>query len=528
MRRFDLPGRSPVIAANGVAATSHPLATAGALRVLMEGGTAADAAICASAVQAVVEPQMTGIGGDCFVLVGLPDGRVEGLNGSGRAASGADAGWYRDNGFDAIPEHSAHAVTVPGALKAWQALHARHGRLSFGRLLEDAIVLARDGFPVAPRVAWDWAKEEATLGQDEGGSRHFLIGGKAPRTGSRFALPALATTLKQIADEGVSAFYTGETAAEMASTVQAKGGFLSEEDLAACTADWVDPIGTGYGGHTVLEIPPNGQGMVALIMMNLMTIHGAAQLAPDSAERYHLEIEAGRIAYAVRDAMLADPAHMTMTVEELVSMPFAQKLAGQITPERRNPDVTLPPLPSSDTVYLTVADRDGMAVSFINSVYGSFGSQIVTEKSGIVLQNRGACFTVEEGHPNAIGPGKRPLHTIIPAMATRDGKTSISFGVMGGAYQPMGQAHVFSNMVDHGMDPQEALDHGRIFWAKDGVLEIEAGVDPSVAHGLEARGHMVRVAEAPHGGGQAIMIDRENGFYVAGSDPRKDGHAAGY
>ena len=528
MRRFDLPGRSPVIAANGVAATSHPLATASALRVLMEGGTAADAAISASAVLSVVEPQMTGIGGDCFALVGFPDGRVEGLNGSGRAAGGADAAWYRDNGFDAIPEHSVHAVTVPGALKAWEALHARHGRLSFGRLFDDAIKLAAEGFPVAPRVAWDWVKEEATLARDEGARQHFLTGGKAPQTGSRFAVPALAATLRRIADEGVSAFYTGAIAAEMARTVQARGGFLSEDDLAACTADWVNPIGTGYGGHTVLEIPPNGQGMVALIMMNLMTIHGAGKLQPNSAERYHLEIEAGRIAYAVRDAMLADPDHMTMPAEDLVSMAFAEKLAGQISMDRRNPDVVLPPLPSSDTVYLTVADRDGMAVSFINSVYGSFGSQIVTPNSAIVLQNRGACFTVEEGHPNAIGPAKRPLHTIIPAMATRDGMTSISFGVMGGAYQPMGQAHVFSNMVDHGMDPQAALDHGRIFWAKDGVLEIEAGVDPAVAAVLEARGHAVRPAEAPFGGGQAIMIDRKNGFYVAGSDPRKDGHAGGY
>ena len=528
MRQFDLPGRSPVIAENGIAATSHPLASATALSVLRAGGSAADAALAASVTLSVVEPQMTGIGGDCFVLVAGPDGVVHGLNGSGRAPADADATWYRANGFDAIPEHSAHAVTVPGAPKAWEALHARFGKLDFATLFADGIALAKNGFPVAPRVAFDWAREVATLSQDEGAVKHLLPAGRAPKVGERVVFPALAQTLSRMARKGVGSFYEGALASEMARTVTAKGGFLSEADLAAVTADWVTPISTSYSGHQVMEIPPNGQGMVALIMLNLMDLLGVRDLAHGSALRYHLEIEVGRVAYAVRDAMLADPAHMTMSGEDLVSMAFAKTLVGQIDPARRNPAVTLPPLPNSDTVYLTVADRDGLVVSFINSVYGAFGAQIVTPQSGVALQNRGACFSLVEGHPNAIAGGKRPLHTIIPAMATRDGKPSFSFGVMGGAYQPMGQSHVFSNLVDHGMDAQEALDHPRAFWGKDGIIDVEAGIDPAVAQGLIDLGHQVRKAETPLGGGQVIAIDHASGFYVAGSDPRKDGLAIGY
>ncbi|KJS09310.1 MAG: gamma-glutamyltranspeptidase [Hoeflea sp. BRH_c9] len=528
MRRFDLPGRSPVLAENGIAATSHPLATSTAIAVLREGGSAADAAIAASVTLAVVEPHMTGIGGDCFALVAEADGQVHGLNGSGRAAAGADAAWYRAHGFVEIPQHSAHSVTAPGALRAWEALHERFGKLPFERLFVDAIRLAEDGYPVTPRVAFDWIRQVETLRQDEGAVRHMLINGEAPKVFDRFACPALGKTLRRIASQGASAFYQGELAAGIAATVQARGGFLSEADLAAVAADWVTPISTSYGGHQVLEIPPNGQGVVALIMMNLMTLLGSRDLPPDSAQRYHLEIEAGRVAYAVRDAMVADPGHMVMSSTELTSMEFAQTLAGQIDRTRRNPSIALPGLPSSDTVYLTVADRDGMAVSFINSVYGSFGSQIVTPDSAIVLQNRGSCFTLAEGHPNEIGSSKRPMHTIIPAMALRQGRPSVSFGVMGGAYQPMGHAHVFSNFADHGMDPQQAIDHGRVFWGADGVLDIEAGVPEAVSSGLTDLGHQVRLAAMPLGGGQMIVIDHESGFFIAGSDPRKDGHAAGY
>ncbi|BCH22016.1 gamma-glutamyltransferase family protein [Mesorhizobium sp. L-8-3] len=527
-RRFDRPGRSPVIAENGMAATSHPLATASALAVLREGGNAVDAALAASATLVVVEPHMTGIGGDCFVILAEPGGGVHGLNGSGRAPAAADAARLRAMGLRAIPEIGPHAVTVPGAVKAWETLHARFGTLPFERLFADAIRYAEEGYAVHARVAADWAKLAQELAADEGAARHFLIDGKAPGIGVRHAVPALGATLRRIARHGAKGFYEGEIGAEMAATVQAKGGTLSEADLAGVGADWVEPISTRYAGHDILEIPPNGQGITALILLNLMRRLGTGRLAPDSAERYHLEIEAARLAYSVRDHMVADPAAMRVKPEVLLGEAYTEALVRKIDPARRNPDIAPPKAPASDTVYLTVVDRERRAVSFINSVYDGFGSKIVTPKSAIALQNRGACFSLEEGHPNELRPGKRPMHTIIPAMAMKDGRPVVSFGVMGGAYQPMGHAHVFSNLADHGMDPQEALDHARLFWGDDHALEAEAGIPADTRTALAAKGHAVRDAAKPHGGGQVIVIDEKNGFLIAGSDPRKDGLALGW
>lgn len=527
-RSFDLPGRSPVIAENGMAATSHPLATASALDILRQGGNAVDAALAASATLVVVEPHMTGIGGDCFVILAEPDGSVHGLNGSGRAPAGADAARLRAEGFAAMPEFGPHSVTVPGAIKAWETLHARFGALPFDRLFADAIRYAGEGYAVHARVAADWAGQASELAGDDGASRHYLVDGKAPALGSRHRIPALATTLRRIASEGASAFYEGEIAAEIASTVRAKGGTLSEDDLAGVTADWVELISTPYAGYDILEIPPNGQGITALILLNVMDRLGAGSLGPDSAERYHLQIEAARLAYSVRDHMVADPRAMTVSPATLLSRHYTAALAERFDPARRNPDITPPKVPVSDTVYLTVVDRDRRAVSFINSVYDSFGSRIVTPKSAIALQNRGACFTLREGHPNEYGPSKRPMHTIIPAMAMKNGRPAISFGVMGGAYQPMGHAHVFSNLADHGMDPQQALDHARLFWGEDHVLEAEAGIPGEVRASLADKGHALRAAAKPHGGGQVIVIDEKNGFLIGGSDPRKDGLALGW
>ncbi|MCG6114695.1 MAG: gamma-glutamyltransferase family protein [Mesorhizobium sp.] len=528
MRAPDLPGRSPVIAENGMAATSHPLATQSAVQVLREGGNAIDAAIAASATLCVVEPHMTGIGGDCFVIVAEPDGTVHGLNGSGRAPAGAEAAWYRENGFAAMPQTGAHAVTVPGAIKAWEVLAARFGTLGFDRLFADAIRYGEDGYAVHERVGTMWAPYAEELAADEGARRHCLIDGRAPRIGERHRWPALAATLREIARGGAKAFYEGEIAAEIVATLRAKGAFMSEEDLGSVDADWVDLISTPYGGHDVLEIPPNGQGVTALILLRLFEKLGTAALAPGSAERWHMEIEAGRLAYSVRDHLVSDPATMTVTPAQLLSDGYIDALAARIDRNRRMDGIDLPSVPDSDTIYLTVVDRDGRAVSFINSLYSAFGSKIVTPKSGITLQNRGGCFTLEEGHPNELGPRKRPMHTIIPAMAMKDGLASVSFGVMGGAYQPMGHAHVFSNLVDHGMNPQEALDHPRLFWNQDGALEAERGLDPTALATLEEMGHEIKPVGIPHGGGQMILIDRENGFLVGGSDPRKDGCAAGW
>ena len=527
-RRFDRPGRSPVIAENGMAATSHPLATATALAVLKEGGNAVDAAIAASATLVVVEPHMTGIGGDCFAIVAEPDGSIHGLNGSGRAPGTAEAERYRALGHRVMPEFGPLSVTVPGAIKAWETLLGRFGTFGFDRLFADAIRYAEEGFAVHARVASDWERVAPRLAADAGGRKHFLAAGEAPRHGSRFRAPGLAATLRAIAGGGAKAFYEGGIAAEMAATVRDHGGFLSEDDLAAVTADWVAPIAVNYRGHDVHEIPPNGQGITALILLNLLDRLGASGLAPDSGERWHLEIEAGRLAFSVRDHLVADPATMTSTPQQLLSKGFTERLAEGFDPARRNADVRLPDLPRADTIYLTVVDRERRAVSFINSVYDSFGSGVVTPNSAIALQNRGACFSLVEGHPNELGPRKRPMHTIIPAMTTRDGEAAIAFGVMGGDYQPMGHAHVLSNMLDHGMDPQAAIDHPRLFWGEDGVLEAESGIDAGVRAALAARGHAVRDAERPHGGGQAIVIDRQSGFLIAGSDPRKDGLALGW
>ncbi len=527
MRVFDLPGRSPVYAESGMAATSHPLATMTALSILREGGNAVDAAIAAATTLCVVEPAMTGIGGDCFVILAEPDGSLHGLNGSGRAPALATGEWYCAH-FDSVPRTGVHSITTPGALRAWQMLSQRFGTLGFDRLFTDAIRYAEDGFAVHPRVARDWAMQTEDLARDEGASLHALIGGKAPIAGARYRSPALGATLKKIARGGAEAFYTGEIAREIAQTVKAKGGFLSEEDLAATTADWIEPISTRYAGHEVFELPPNGQGITALILLNILSDLGAGSLPPESVERWHMEIEAGRLAYAVRDRYVADPAMKGVEVERLLSADFTRQLAAQVDPRRRNPAIVVPEGPDADTVYLTVVDRDQRAISFINSLYGAFGSKVVTPRSGITLQNRGACFTLEEGHPNEIGPGKRPMHTIIPAMAFKDEKPAVSFGVMGGAYQPMGHAHVFSNYADHGMDPQAAIDHPRLFWGADGVIEVETGIRADLRTALQSLGHSIRPVESPLGGGQMIAIDRETGFLIGGSDPRKDGLALGW
>lgn len=528
MRRFDLPGRSPVIAENGMAATSHPLATATALAILKEGGNAVDAALAASATLCVVEPHMTGIGGDCFVIVAEPDGTVHGLNGSGRAPAGADAAWYRERGDTAMPETGAHSVTVPGAVDAWFRLSERFGTLGFDRLFADAIRYAEDGFAVHARVARDWANYGARLAADDGTARHCLIGDRTPMAGTRFRFPALGRTLRAIASAGAGAFYQGEIAAEMAATVQAGGGFLTEADLVAVEAEWVTPIGVNYRGHELLEIPPNGQGITALILLRLLDIAGVGNLAPDSVQRLHVEIEAARLAYSVRNHLVADPASMPCAPEDLLSDRFIDGLASQLMADRRNPSIALPDVPSSDTVYLTVVDRDRRAVSFINSLYSGFGAKIATPKSGVVLQNRGACFTIEKGHPNELRGGLRPMHTIIPAMTMKNGRAAVSFGVMGGDYQPMGHAHVLSNMVDFGMDAQQAIDHPRLFWGDDGVLDAEEGIGPEARQALKTMGHQVRDAASPHGGGQMIVIDAKNGFLVGASDPRKDGCALGW
>jgi gamma-glutamyltranspeptidase/glutathione hydrolase len=525
-RDYHLPGRSPVIAGDAMAATSQPLATLAAVDVLRAGGTAADAAVTAVAVLGVVEPHMTGIGGDCFCIVSRPDSPVWGYNGSGRAGAAARADTLVAKGVRSIGLDSIHAVTVPGAVEAWAAVLAAHGRFGIDRALAPAIGYARDGFPVSPRVAYDWALSVDRLAADPGAARHFLKAGRAPAAGDVVRFPALADTLAQIAASGPRAFYEGPAAADIASTVSARGGFLQADDFAAHRGQEAAAIARGYRGLDVVELPPNGQGLAALVLLNILECFDLAALDPVGPERMHIALEAARLAYAVRDTHIADPAFMRTPVPALLDKSFAGALARRIDPARR---VTLPvaPTPGGDTVLVTVVDRDRMAVTIINSLYSMFGVGIATEKTGIMLQNRGAGFVVDPAHPNAIGPGKRPMHTLIPALAFRDRRCELAFGVMGGGYQAMGHAHVIVNTVDYGMDVQEALDMPRVFFEGEKTM-IERGVPAETVAGLKARGHDVAVRPLPYGGGQMIRIDWDRGVLIAGSDSRKDGCALGY
>jgi gamma-glutamyltranspeptidase / glutathione hydrolase len=526
IRDFHCPGRSPVMACEGMAATSHPLATQAAIEVLRAGGTAADAAVTAVALLGVVEPAMTGIGGDCFCIVSKPGAPLWGYNGSGRASAAVRTETLLAKGLRAIALESIHAVTVPGAVEAWASILKAHGRFGLDRALQPAIRYARDGFPVAPRVGSDWAAAVPKLRADEGAARHFLKDGRAPTIGDVMRFPALAKTLEAIAAGGPGAFYQGPIAREIAATVAARGGLIDEQDLANHRGEEVVPVSANYRGLDLLEIPPNGQGIIAQVMLNILEPFDLARLDPLGPERFHLQLEAARLAYAVRDAEIADPAAMRTPVSALLNKDFARELAGRIDLSAR---VEGPALATtiSDTVYLTVVDRDRMAVSFINSLYSAFGVGIATPISGIMLHNRGACFVVEPGHPNTIGPGKRPMHTIIPAMAMRDGRCEMSFGVMGGHYQAVGHAHVIGNMIDHGMDVQAAIDAPRAFFDGDVTL-VERGVPAATVAGLKTRGHNVAVRPLPLGGGQAIQIDWDRGVLIGGSDPRKDGLALGY
>ncbi|MGB9366452.1 MAG: gamma-glutamyltransferase [Xanthobacteraceae bacterium] len=526
-RDFHLPGRSPVYAREGMAATSHPLATVAAIDTLKAGGTAADAAIAAVATLCVVEPAMTGIGGDCFCLVAKPDAPVWGYNGSGRAGAGASAEKLRAKGVrHKIEATSPHAVTVPGAIEAWESILKAHGRFGLDRALQPAIRHAEDGFPVAPRVAYDWAIFAEKLAPHRGSAKYYLVNGGAPEVGHVMRQPALAATLKAIAKGGAKAFYQGEIAADIAATVQSAGGDITAEDLARHKGDVVAPISTSYRGLDIVELPPSGQGLTALVLLNILENFDLAKLDPSGAERYHLALEAARLAFGVRDTHIADPAFMRVAGPDLLDKGFAKKLSALLDPNKRVP-LPKAPTPTSDTIYMTVVDRDRMAVSIINSLYSAFGTGICTEKTGIMLHNRGTGFVVEPDHPNMIAPGKRPMHTIIPALAMRGGRCVMPFGVMGADYQPMGHMQVVTNIVDYGMDVQQAIDAPRVFFLGE-TTEIEHGVSAQAIEGLKARGHNVVLRPAPHGGGQAIAIDWERGLLIGGSDPRKDGCAIGY
>ena len=533
MRDFQQPGRSPVYGTNGAAATSHPLATLTAIEVLKSGGNAVDAAIAASAVLCVVEPQATGIGGDCFALYApAGTGTVVGLNGSGRAPAAATVDWFLDQGITTIDRHSPHAVTIPGAVDAWSQWVEDYGRKTLGELLQPAIHYAQAGYPVYPRVAFDWTRERKTLRTCAESTRIFLPDGKAPTPGSIHRQPELAQTLEAIAHNGRDAFYRGEVAEKIVHFLNDLGGLHTLEDFAATVGDYVTPISTSYRGYEVLECPPNGQGITALIMLNILEGLERSSDDPLSVERFHLLCEASRLAYLERDRYVADPDFSSLPIDELLSKQHAATLREYIRRDRAMTDLPAPLFPTHpDTVYLCVVDSDGNAMSFINSVFHPFGSGLMAPGTGVMLQSRGSGFRVDPSHFNCIGPSKRPLHTIIPGILLQgtgsNRRAVMPFGVMGGEFQPAGQVHLLTNMLDYGMDVQAALDFPRVFHLLN-TCRVERGIPEAIALGLADLSHKVQPTPTPHGGGQAIWIDHQSGLFMAGSDPRKDGCALAY
>lgn len=524
MRDFHQPGRSEVFAANGICATSHPLAVNAAVDVLQRGGNAMDAAIAGAVLLGICEPQMTGIGGDCFVLfspAGTED--ILALNGSGRAPLAADAATLRDRGLDAVPLRGPESVTIPGAIDAFCRLSADHGKLGLDALLASAIHYAEEGVPVAPRVAFDWRANQSAL-QGHGRS-HYLINGQVPTLGQRFAAPGQAEVLRRIAKDGRAGFYEGEVAEDMVACLREMGGVHTLDDFAATRCDYTDPVSGDYKGIDLVEHPPNGQGATANLMLNILKHFDIAGMEAFGTERAHIEAEAAKLAYDARNRFIADPDRTSM-LEHMLSPETAAKLAALIDPKKAmQAAAPLTEAVHKDTIYITVVDKDRMAVSLIYSIFHGFGSGIASEKFGVLMQNRGAGFTLEQGHPNEMRGGHRPMHTIIPGMLRQNDKVLMPFGVMGGAYQPNGHARFVSNMVDFGMGPQQAIDAPRAF-ADGAVMKVEKGYSDQTSAELADMGHHVVIPDEPIGGAQAIRI--EDDLLIGASDPRKDGCAIGY
>ena len=525
-----MTGRSTVYAPNGVAATSHPLATGEAVRALRSGGNAVDAAVTAAAVLTVVEPHMTGIGGDMFSQVWWEADAVHlALDASGRAGSGATPEAFAEAGGGRVPESGPATVTVPGALSGWSALLDRLGTLSMADALAPAIRLAETGFPVSPFVAAEWARLESFLRRDQGAAETFLLDGdRAPRAGEWFRNPGLAQTLRSVAIHGVEAFYRGELGARIADGLARLGGFLTREDLAANEASWVEPIGTDFLGHRVWELPPAGQGVSVLQMLRLLDSVDLAGMGHNEAAYLHHLIEAKKLAFADLAGHVSDAEHMRTGVGELLDDAAITARRALIDPAMASPGPPPGTYPSgSNTVYLAVGDTDGNMVSLINSIYDQFGSGIVIPGTGFALHSRGNAFVLDEGHPNRVAPGKRPFHTIIPALLTRNGRGVMAFGVVGKSMQPQGQVQLLLNLLLFGMDLQEAVDAPRFRHLEGLEMAVEPGVPPRVQRELARLGHdLLPPEDIMFGGAQAVM--RLERGWAAASDPRRDGCAGGF
>lgn len=528
MRSFHFPGRSTVHARRAMVATSHPSASLTAIEILKKGGNAVDAAIATIAVLCVVEPAMTGIGGDCFAILSKPGQKLIALNASGKAPKAATAAWYAKQGIGQIELQSAHAVTVPGAIDGWARLLQDHGTMSFAQVLAPAIDFADNGFVVAPRVAHDWAKAVHKIKMNKAAAKHLLKDGRSPRVGEVFTFKALARTLKAIARDGRDGFYGGEVAADMVAELKALGGLHTLADFAAQSCAYDDTIQVGYNGVDLHELPPNMHGIVALIMLKMLAKLGRLSDSPTAPERYHVMMEAARLAYGMRDRFVADPAMVKVPVDFMLADKTIDTLVKRIDRKRVTPDLGPMPEPKgSDTVCFSIADENGMVVSFINSLFADFGSGLAAPKSGVVFHNRGQGFVLDPRHPNCIAPGKRPMHTLVPAMAMQGGEPLAAFGVMGAAFQPIGHVYIMTNMLDYGLDPQEAIDCPRMFF-EGGEILMESGIPAATAEQMALMGHKIALRAIPWGGAQMVAFDRANGTLIGASDARKDGLALGY
>ena len=545
--------RSEVIAPHGMAATSHPLATQIAIDILKKGGSAADAAIAANAALGLMEPTGNGIGGDLFAIVWDADRKeLTGLNASGRSPKSLTLKYFRDNGYETIPAHGPLPVSVPGTVDGWFELNERYGKLPMSEVLAPAIAYARQGFPLTEIIAYYWGRSTG-LKKYPGFAEVFMPNGRAPVKGEMFRNPRLADTLEKIGAGGRDVFYTGKMAKSIAGYMKENGGFLSYEDLAAHRSEWVEPVSTNYRGYDVWELPPNGQGIAALQILNILEGFDLAAMGRESSQYIHLFVEAKKLAFEDRARFYADMDFADVAVDELVSKSYAERRRALIDPGRsaRSYPEGDEALEQGDTIYLTTADSDGNMVSLIQSNYRGMGSGMTPAGLGFILQDRGELFSLEEGHPNIYEPGKRPFHTIIPAFVTKDGKPWMSFGVMGGAMQPQGHAQVLINMIDFGLNLQEAGDAPRIRhggssqpagernsdgsprpssvrMSDGGTVYLESGFPQETINELRSMGHTLGIDPGGYGGYQAIRHDEEQGVYYGASESRKDGHAAGY
>ncbi|UCF79429.1 MAG: gamma-glutamyltransferase [Candidatus Eiseniibacteriota bacterium] len=534
--------RSEIIARNGMAATSQPLATQAALDVLKQGGSAVDAAIAANAMQGLMEPTGSGIGGDLFAIVwDARTRKLYGLNASGRSPYSLSLEHFREQGIERIPAHGPLSVSVPGCVDGWFELHGKFGRLPMAAVLAPAIEYARSGFPVSELIAYYWQLSVPVLNKWPGFEEIFTLDGRAPRKGEVFRNPFLADTYEKIAAGGREVFYRGDIAKTIDAYMKKVGGFLSYRDLAEHTSEWVEPVSTNYRGYDVWELPPNGQGIATLQILNILEGFDLRSMGFGSPEHVHHFVEAKKLAFEDRAKFYADPDFNEIPVKELISKSYADDRRAMIDPARaaKTYDAGNPALHAGDTIYLTVADSEGNMVSLIQSNYRGMGSGLCPDGLGFMLQDRGELFDLEEGKFNTYAPHKRPFHTIIPAFITKDGEPFMSFGVMGGATQPQAQAQIVINIVDFGMNLQEAGDAPRILhqgssqptgekMRDGGTVSLETGIAEETVRELVKMGHRIGKNVGSFGGYQAIMFDKENGVYYGASESRKDGQAAGY